>query len=554
MLLSVDTLEIHFAQSDFGLSARRLWEHTELGQMNVFAESISARPELNDPNRFIDVVWTVGSEFLLTGFTLSDLRAGIFPQGTEVEDQQIPKVDTETASVIAYVLRVKRHLDQCTLRKAMRNQHQQFLPVASDGDVFDIPGLFSLLQRRLKDMGSHRAGAEQWKGTIANFQKKGLRTQELAYSGLGIQLEAIPVNADKLSANELANYCDFGRLRMSVIPVVRDAQRQLRFTSAPKRKLAKTIGQPKAQLGQRRFVSRFDPVLGYRIERVEHQSLWGQESHWQAVTFKGQVLLDSKGKALLSNAELASAVAELHAKQNFPKRISLGRWNHLAWNGGSDYREWLLTLPLFRATYFSSHFSVRNVLLHIRCDTRVGADDERVLVLQEVQSDWAQNARREIAYGELEPDAQECPPFIKEWPLLAMKLVLLHAAHSGFEAVAWTSGAHQAFRYNGLGAVGLAELYDKTLPREVNRLMKPFGIACEELGVFVPTNFSIRQSESGYEVFTAENTLLGVSPTLDDAKELVPDGAHELLYEVHGVRLTEASRKSIRMDGFPAWG
>ena len=127
-------------------------------------------------------------------------------------------------------------------------------------------------------------------------------------------------------------------------------------------------------------------------------------------------------------------------------------------------------------------------------------------------------------------------PFMKEWPALAMKLVLLHAAHQGLDAVAWTRGAHQVFRYKGLGATGLNELYDRTLPREVNRMMKPFGGACETLEVFVPTNYRIRQSENGYEVYTPENELLGTAPTLEDARQFVPDRGHELLVEVHGVR------------------
>lgn len=78
-------------------------------------------------------------------------------------------------------------------------------------------------------------------------------------------------------------------------------------------------------------------------------------------------------------------------------------------------------------------------------------------------------------------------------------------------------GAHQVVRYNGLGAAGLIELYDRTLPREVDRMPKPIGIACEMLGVFVP------------------------------------DGAHEKIYEVHGVRLNDTVCKAILDVGFPAW-
>ena len=144
-------------------------------------------------------------------------------------------------------------------------------------------------------------------------------------------------------------------------------------------------------------------------------------------------------------------------------------------------------------------------------------------MLQEVQSDWAQRARRAISTGDINSDDEMRPPFMKEWPALAMKLIFLHAAHQGLDAVAWTRGAHQVFRYKGLGATGLNELYDRTLPREVNRMMKPFGGACETLGVFVPTNFSIMQTENGYEVYSPEDELLGTAPTLEDARQFVPD-------------------------------
>lgn len=89
---------------------------------------------------------------------------------------------------------------------------------------------------------------------------------------------------------------------------------------------------------------------------------------------------------------------------------------------------------------------------------------------------------------------------------------------------------------------------------EVERMMKPIGCACGILGVFVPTNFSIMRTESGYEVYSPEDELLGTALTLEDARQFVPDQGHELLYEVHGVRLPEALRASILRQGFSAWG
>ena len=56
MQLDENTLDMQLGQSDLGLSALRLWEHTELGQVNVFSQAISAQPELNDAATFIDIV------------------------------------------------------------------------------------------------------------------------------------------------------------------------------------------------------------------------------------------------------------------------------------------------------------------------------------------------------------------------------------------------------------------------------------------------------------------------------------------------------------------
>ena len=367
------------------------------------------------------------------------------------------------------------------------------------------------------------------------------------------ELMALDEEGDQISAADLAGRCDFTDVRFSVIPLVSDAECQLRFSAFDSRRVRRTMNLPKAQAGQTRQVIEFDSVLGYRIEQVEHQTLWGTEAHWQAVTHDGQIISDPQHQTLFTTRDTAASLAAMHARQNFPKRVALGRFGNYAWTGGKEYREWLITLPYFPASYLAGHFNVRNVLAHVRCDLREGANGEQVLLLQEVQSDWAQDARRQIASGDMNLDDGR-PPFLKEWPALAMKLVLLHAAHEGLDAVAWTRGAHQAFRYKGLGATGLKELYDHTLPREVSRMIKPFGGACELLGVYVPTNFRIKQSENGYDVYTAENRLLGTASTLEDARQFVPEGAHELLYDVHGVRLPTAVRKAILDVGFPAWG
>ena len=556
MTSRVKSLELRLPSSDYGLSARRLYEHTELGQINVFGQTLGERPELDDAAKFIDVIAFDGDVFSLLGFTLAQLRAGQIPLNLGRHDAATLRELCSTKEAGHVILAVFVHLQRCAIRQALRNQHQPFLPAARFEDAFGVPFIFSSLRRRLQDMGKSKAGPAQWLKTIENFQKSGMRAEEYGCSTLGRYLSPPDDVGQHCTAAELAQQCDFSALRLSVIPVVSQATQQLRFNgTTPERGLKRTKKLPKAQLGQTRKVAGFDPVLGYRIEQMEHQTLWGPEKHWQAVARDGVVLCDSSTKrTVFATRDAAMAVAALHAQQTFPKRLALGHFGNWSWTGGKDYREWLITLPYWPTTYLSGHFKVRNVLAHVRCDVRKGADGERVLMVQEVQSDWAQRARRASSTNTMTATDEVPPPFMKEWPALTMKLVLLHAAHQSLDAIAWTCGKQQVQRWSGLGAGGLMELYDRTLLREVNRIIKPLGGQCEELGVFVPTNFKVQQSENGYEVFSHEGRLLGTALTLEDAKAFVPDGGYESLVQVHGVRLPVSMRKAILDSGFPAWG
>ena len=135
--------------------------------------------------------------------------------------------------------------------------------------------------------------------------------------------------------------------------------------------------------------------------------------------------------------------------------------------------------------YKSSHFDEPNILAHIRVNDRVDADGKKMLLIEEIQSDWHQ-AGREKGYKTKEslekwynqnkldddpsfadlnseqrsviernrsagmggdnavPDA----PFKDTWYQLALKRVLKHAADNGYERVGLTTGKQQADRFD----------------------------------------------------------------------------------------------------------
>jgi len=57
---------------------------------------------------------------------------------------------------------------------------------------------------------------------------------------------------------------------------------------------------------------------------------------------------------------------------------------------GENYREVLITLPNQKTLFKSSHFDEPNILAHLRMNERTDDNGNKVLFLEEVQSDWGQ--------------------------------------------------------------------------------------------------------------------------------------------------------------------
>ena len=91
----------------------------------------------------------------------------------------------------------------------------------------------------------------------------------------------------------------------------------------------------------------------------------------------------------------------------------------------------------------SSHFDEPNILVHLRLNDRTGPNGEKVLFIEELQSDWGQSKRS----GKDVPDA----PFITStdaWVELGLKQAIRMAVDGGYDKVAWTTGDQQNERYD----------------------------------------------------------------------------------------------------------
>ncbi|KKK49185.1 hypothetical protein LCGC14_3137600, partial [marine sediment metagenome] len=191
--------------------------------------------------------------------------------------------------------------------------------------------------------------------------------------------------------------------------------------------------------------------------------------------------------------------------------------------GGQNYREVMLTLPSKRdmsvggvgaidmsKEFKGGHFDQPNVLAHFRIDDRTGPNGEKILFVEEIQSDWHQAGRRlgyqgkvgeavdsskwradhggrasnqargrwviynkqggvvgsgveaetaeeairitaELMADEPVADRGQVPdaPFKgNAWAELSMKRLIRMAAEGGYAQLAWTTGEQQAERYD----------------------------------------------------------------------------------------------------------
>ena len=254
-------------------------------------------------------------------------------------------------------------------------------------------------------------------------------------------------------------------------------------------------------------------------------------------------VLQSTDNRLRKLQEMRDAEADAFYKIPEPTPT---RYQNYQLPGGENYREILLTLPAnaskaeqtymrlgdlarplteleqleFRnardaflkqttessQTYRSSHFNEPNILAHMRVNDRVDADGKKMLLIEEIQSDWHQAGREKgyagnYAKGDVKPYTPERAkaefglpnndlfwyfevpgntlqipksrfgtqdeamnyvltekkvnpegvpdaPFKDTWHQLALKRALKYAADNGYDRVGLTTGRQQAERYN----------------------------------------------------------------------------------------------------------
>ena len=235
----------------------------------------------------------------------------------------------------------------------------------------DKLGMYSELENKI-EAGSNKAPAASWKAYINGLTQKGVKPDEIEWSGVKDWLD---LQKGIVTKDELLNYLKEGGVKVDevVLDDFTPQEDETDFDTGRYLEPGPKYGTYTLPGGENyREVLLTLPVKlpsGWKIEQQQGGSgLWG--------------LFNAKGE-MVTMRPTKSAIEEIAVKY--------------AMSGA----------------YKSSHWNQPNILAHIRVNDRIDADSNKVLFVEEIQSDWGQEGKKkgfaqqgagpaEIAYREYE--------------------------------------------------------------------------------------------------------------------------------------------------------
>ena len=387
----------------------------------------------------------------------------------------------------------------------------------TDGTVFnrvDNPTWYSELARQVEKSAMNAAPATAWKQMLKGLAQRGVKPDEIEWSGLN---EWLDLQQGKVTKKQIAEYLDASGVRVT------------------------------------------ETVLGDRPDALpDGWSVVEGNEEWEVLGIEDKWIVEDENRNYKGGGATRQNAINRALQKLGPTDT---KYANYTLPGGTNYREVLLTLPTDESKYpkrrraqlwengeltaqgpvesaerwrtqfpraevrivdlpdkqaaeragnlyRSGHWDQPNVLAHIRLNDRTDASGARVLFVEEVQSDWGQEGKKrgfnrkatpqEVArevYGQdfaaMDPAMQDgvmaevearnegmggaagnggglvpTAPFVGKtdaWVALALKRVIKMAVDGGYDKVAFVTGEQSADRYDLSKQISTVRLhtYDK---------------------------------------------------------------------------------------------
>lgn len=455
----------------------------------------------------------------------------------------------------------KRYEGDDSYDKAVAAQTRAQRKMARGGGTFnqDQPTFYSALARAVEGAKQAKAPASDWLAIISKLP--GVKAEEIDWTGLKDYLELR--GKDQVTKQEISDYLDANGVQVE--EVMRESARGT-FTD---------------------IESAMRYLMGQDMTEEDVRNEYGY--------------IDDQDYIDLAN--------EMRGDQDNDGTTT--KYDSYTLPGGENYRELLLTLPRsnfekpdasgqvpFSNAYRSSHWDEENILAHVRFNERTDADGNKVLFIEELQSDWAQEGRKKGFAGGVEEaeaalkkftddlvakygidglaegkDTTEekaefarlsnavsvakrgvpTAPFVgdtKGWLNLALKRMIRYAAENGFDKVAFVNGEQSSDRYDLSKQISsiaydpqekLLDAWDHNRRKVLRREITDESQLEELVGKEVAKRLLDQPLVKGKHLLDGENIKVGGEGMKSFYDKIVPQVVNDLLKKLGGDKMETIS-------------
>lgn len=340
------------------------------------------------------------------------------------------------------------------------------------GSNSEAPLWYSELAKSVEGIKQQTAPAGQWIAMIDNLTTKGIKGDEIEWSGVR---EWLRLQEGKVRKDQIIGYLNQNGIQIEETLKSENSQRAAIFDEyrGPLQEQLEIIANYDLDESERDAAKEeYDRLFEEREQRAKEApddepkfrqySLPGGEHYRELLLTLPQTVEHgwrTPNGAFFTEAELKDPVVRKTAE-----KVGLASATRTV---GPEFR--------------SGHYDERNILAHVRFNERTDAEGKRVLFIEEIQSDWGQQGKKKgfgfseqetKRYADLQARADNLTeqeeaewrafnrratnpvpsaPFVGktgQWVSLAMKRMIRWAADNGFDRIAWTTGEQQAARYD----------------------------------------------------------------------------------------------------------
>lgn len=332
------------------------------------------------------------------------------------------------------------------------------------------PGFYSALRREIGGVSDRALTNVGWSGVLRSLLNKGaIKAGEVQWSGISDWLD---MQQGKVTKEQVQQFLDGNGVRVEETIFSRDGKPNNDEWEPDDGRIGNTkYGKYTLPGGE-----------NYRevLLTLPHKSPSVAAAGWTA--------------KLLMQKSPVTGNPEFEVRDADDRFVNIARSSSDAQSAINSVALWALRRRQSDGDYKSKHWGQPNVLAHIRLEDRIDADGKKVLFVEELQSDWAQDGRQNgFDTGELRrlrdekkalydsvmsPDAPGEPtseqkrrwvglqdailkldreprptaaPFVTKtdaWVSLAMKRIVKMAVDGGYDKVAFINGEQSAARYD----------------------------------------------------------------------------------------------------------